>query len=173
MDHVAVGEVQCLNTADREVLTSVGETDSRNSVRPGGNRDARAGTVGLTVEEHRIAAAARAADRIAAMGPDMDLLVVAAGHQRATANSGVERAAGIEYVAAARAVEILLGPVAALESNVVEVSSSEQDIAATTTAPQLSTRTASNQQLICAAPGYEHIAAAAAADQSGKVAGVI
>ena len=55
---VTVGEVQCLNTADREVLTSVGEADSRNSVSPGGNRDTRAGTVGLTVEEHRIAAAA-------------------------------------------------------------------------------------------------------------------
>ena len=34
-------------------------------------------------------------------------------------------------------------------------------------------RTASNQRLIRAAPGYEYIAAAAAADQSGKVAGVI
>ena len=124
MDHVAVGEVQRLNTADREVLTSVSEADGRNSIRPGGNRNTRAGTVGLTVEEHRIAAAVRAADRIAAMGPDMDLLVVAAGHQRAISDSGVACAAGIEYVAAARAVEILVVPIAALESNSVEVLSS-------------------------------------------------
>ena len=162
-------EGQCLNTADREMLTSVGEANSCNSVTRGGNRDARAGTVVLLVEEHRIAA--RAGDRIAAMRPDMDLIVVAAGHQRAASASGVACAADKEYVVATRAVEILLAAGAAVQSNSVEMS------AFSTSPPPLpakgSVPTTSNQQIIRATPGCEYIAAAAAADQSSKVAGVI
>ena len=74
----------------------------------------------LLVSRHRIAAA-RAGDRIAAMGPDMDLLVVAAGHQRAISVPGVACAADIKCVVATRAVEILLVAVAALQSNDAEV----------------------------------------------------
>ncbi len=55
------------------------------------------------------------------MGPDMDLLVVAAGHQCAISVPGVACAADIEYVVATPAIEILLVAVAALQSNGGEV----------------------------------------------------
>ncbi len=70
------------------MLTSVGKADTGDSGGIRGNRDTRAGTIGLTVEEHHIAAAL-AGDCVVAMGANMDLLVVAAGYQCAASVSGI------------------------------------------------------------------------------------
>ena len=107
MDNVSVGEGQCLHTADVEVLASVSEADSRNAIIVSGDRDTRAGAIGLAVEEHHIAAA-RTCDCIAAVGADMNLLVVAASNQGAASVSGVPGTAGVERVAATRTSQRLL-----------------------------------------------------------------
>ena len=105
MDHVAVGEVQSLNSADLEVLSSVGEVNCRNPGMICRNRDALPVTIGLVVEVDRIATAG-ANDRIVAVATDVHLLVVATGRQRALSLPGTLCAAGIDYVAATKCLDI-------------------------------------------------------------------
>ena len=90
MDNMSIGEGQCLNTEDGEVLTGGSEVNGGNPTILGRNRDTGTIMIGLVVEHHA-GAGTRANNRIVAMGTDVKLVIAAAAKQRAAA---ISRSAG-------------------------------------------------------------------------------
>ena len=77
MDMDSIGERQCLNANDGEVLASGSEANSGNPTTLGRNRDASATMIGLVIEDHCVAGTC-ADNRIITVSTDVKCVTIAA-----------------------------------------------------------------------------------------------